>query len=197
MTKKTVVSVYGYSKNVPTSCRDWASVVDDRTGGAYRMLNFLKEHGIAADLYISGSTLDPATGKTESESMLDRMRSRRMDLEKIVAEVVLDEKATNTPDNNKNISEYAQKTDADAVFGVTSIDHASRAVKEVAYGAPKDRIFGIVPSAGPYSVNGTTFEPIVLEPPFFPDKDTHTAFLGLLKLRDEQKRNIAAAIKSA
>lgn len=196
MDNKAVVSVYGYSKNVPAGYRPWQDVSSDRLQRASDLLGFLDRHGIEASLFISGGTVDPKTGETEARSMLDLMRSKvKPGLEDIVSEVVLDEQAKNTSENMQNIASHAKKVGAKIVLGVTSTDHVSRAAKEGAYNpAFKDTLFGVVPSAAPYSTNGSSFGPMVLEPPFFPDHETYRAFGGVFRLTPEQKRAVAQVI---
>ena len=197
MSNKTIVTVYGYGKQIAPGNRDWEGVAGDRNDSAYNILSFLNKHGIDAELYISGGTKDPQTGEAEAESMLGNMKKRHPDLERIVSDVVLDREAMNTSQNMKNMSTYAKSRGVEAIIGTTSVDHVSRAAKEGAYNNDlKGMLFGIVPSAESYSVNGSEFGPFILEPPFFPDKDTYTGFTGLFKLKPEQKKEVASVIQS-
>lgn len=197
MNNKTIVAVYGYGKNITPGNRAWESVNNDRNDSAYRILSFLNKHGIDTELYISGGSKDPLTGEAEADSMFGNMKKRHSNIERIVSEVVLDREAKNTAENMKNMSAYAKSNGVEAIIGTTSIDHVSRAVNEGAYNNDlKGIIFGIVPSAESYSINGSEFGPLILEPPYFPDRDTYTGFTGLFKLKPGQKKEVASVIQS-
>ncbi len=197
MNDEVLVTVYGYGKTIAPGNRPWDVVASDRNNSAYEMLSFFNKHGIDASLFISGGTVDPITGESEAKSMFNNMKSMHHNLEQIVSDVVLDEKAKNTAENTNNLVNYMKTEEFSGVFGVTSMDHASRALRDGAYNPDINRnntLFGVVSSKEPYSLNGSSISPFILEPPYFPNQEVYNKFKGLFKLDTAQKYEIADTI---